>query len=114
MANQPIRALVEAVFNLQQRYDQPADLPEVNWDYTAPSEPNVTHPFYASIRFDIERWCLLHDMTKFNTFIMGLETLLASGIYDGILDNEYDDEMHGVVNTYRECCMAHYRRELES
>ena len=36
------------------------------------------------------------------------------GIYGGLLDNEYDDEIHGVVNAHRECCMANYRREMET
>lgn len=36
------------------------------------------------------------------------------GIYGGLLHNESDDEIHGVVNAHREYCMANYRREMET
>ena len=114
MANQPIRALVEAVFALQRVEDERGSPADVSWEYTAPHHPKRTVPFSGSIRFHVEPWCLLHDMKKFDTFISGLALMLHSDIYDGILDNEYDDEMHGVVLAYRECCMAHHRRELEA
>jgi len=33
--------------------------------------------------------------------------MLQSCIYDGLIDNEYDDEMRAVIHSYNECCQAH-------
>ena len=51
--------------------------------------------------------CLLYDMRRFAMFVHGLSLMLQSTIYDGLIDNEYDDEMRAVVHAYNECCQTH-------
>ena len=104
MANKPIRALVEAVFALQQMDDDPN---EVTYEYT-PKVGMLSVPSFAeAVRFHVGGGCLLYDMKRFAMFVHGLSLMLQSTIYDGLIDNEYDDEMRAVIHAYNECCQAH-------
>ena len=104
MANQPIRALIEAVFILQQIDDDPM---EVQYDYSQGIGPPFQPNFAGAVRFYVGLSCLLHDMKRFAMFVHGLSLMLQSNIYDGLIDNEYDDEMRAVIHAYNECCQAH-------
>ena len=103
-ANMPIRSLVEAVYELQQIDDDPN---EVTWEYRPTVGMLTTYNFAEAVRFNVGDGCLLRDMRRFAMFVHGLSLMLQSTIYDGILDNEYDDEMRAVIHAYNECCQAH-------
>ena len=100
MANKPIRALVEAVYKLQQIDDDPNG---VTWVY----DPQRSLPFHRAISFRVRVVCLLFEMDRFAMFVSGLQLMLQSTIYYGLIDNEYDDEMRAVIHAYNECCQAH-------
>lgn len=104
MANKPIRALVDAVYTLQQIEDDPN---EVTWDYNPSIVPPFGPNFAECIKFNVRFGCLLHDMQRFAMFVHGLSLMLQSCIYDGLIDNEYDDEMRAVIHAYNECAQAH-------
>ena len=104
MANQPIRALVEAVYTLQQIDDDPN---AVTWEYTPTVGILTAYNFAEAVRFHVGGGCLLYDMKRFAMFVHGLSLMLQSTIYDGLIDNEFDDEMRAVIHAYNECCQAH-------
>ena len=53
----------------------------------------VANNFAECIKFNVRVSCLLRDMTRFAMFVHGLSLMLQSTIYDGLIDNRYDDEM---------------------